>query len=189
MYCVFPKYQRRIVYFCVLIERFFKIMEYKITSPRHISAVINLPSSKSISNRVLVINALSGNVCGISNVADCDDTAVMLKSLSEGAERGRTVTTDVHGAGTSMRFLTAYYSLVEGTRIMTGSQRMLSRPINVLVDALRQLGAKIDYLGREGYPPLRITGGGMKGGSVELPAGVSSQYVSALLMIVHCPFS
>ena len=150
-------------------------MEYKITSPRHISAVINLPSSKSISNRVLVINALSGNVCGISNVADCDDTAVMLKSLSEGAERGRTVTTDVHGAGTSMRFLTAYYSLVEGTRIMTGSQRMLSRPINVLVDALRQLGAKIDYLGREGYPPLRITGGGMKGGSVELPAGVSSQ--------------
>lgn len=183
MYCVFPKYQRRIVYFCVLIERFFKIMEYKITSPRHISAVINLPSSKSISNRVLVINALSGNVCGISNVADCDDTAVMLKSLSEGAERGRTVTTDVHGAGTSMRFLTAYYSLVEGTRIMTGSQRMLSRPINVLVDALRQLGAKIDYLGREGYPPLRITGGGMKGGSVELPAGVSSQYVSALLMI------
>ena len=62
-------------------------MEYKITSPRHISAVINLPSSKSISNRVLVINALSGNVCGISNVADCDDTAVMLKSLSEGAER------------------------------------------------------------------------------------------------------
>lgn len=161
-------------------------MEYKITPPLQISADVVLPASKSISNRVLLLNALSEGNGIVHNIARCDDTEVMLKALSAGEKAGVPVTVDVHGAGTAMRFLAAYYCLYENVHIMTGSPRMLSRPVNVLVDALRSLGAEIDYAGEECFPPLRIGGGLQRGGTVELPADVSSQYISALLMVAPC---
>ncbi len=144
------------------------------------SLKVNLPSSKSISNRALIINALcpeGGEK--IINLSDCDDTKVMLQALSNPTLE----TVDVGAAGTAMRFLTAYYSLQPGKRVVTGSQRMCHRPIGVLVDALRSLGADIRYVGEEGFPPLEITGRELHGGEIELAGDVSSQYVSALMMI------
>jgi 3-phosphoshikimate 1-carboxyvinyltransferase len=90
---------------------------------------------------------------------------------------------DIKAAGTAMRFMTAYLSVMEGTHILTGTERMKHRPISILVDALRKLGANIEYVGTEGYPPLRITGQSLNGGLLEIPGHVSSQYISALLMI------
>lgn len=156
-------------------------MRYCVTPPRRVSGVVSLPASKSVSNRVLLINALTDGACDIRGAAECDDTTAMIAGLSRSAA-GAAVT-DVHGAGTSMRFLTACCCLREGTCVITGSARMLSRPIGTLVDALRSLGARIEYLGQEGFPPLRITGGGMKGGRVKMQASVSSQFASALLLI------
>ena len=162
--------------------KFHPSMIYKVTPPsRFAHTKTVLPASKSISNRVLIINALSGSPQNVANLAECDDTAVMLEALRNANDAARAV--DVHGAGTSMRFLTAYFSLSQERRVMTGSQRMLQRPISILVDALRSLGAEIEYAGNEGFPPLRVGGGKMHGGSVALPANVSSQYVSALQMI------
>lgn len=140
---------------------------------------ILLPASKSISNRALIINALSRSSRMPENLSDCDDTRVMLEALQIKPD-----VIDVGAAGTAMRFLTAYLSVNEGTHIITGSERMRQRPIGILVDALRQLGAKVEYLGIEGFPPLRITGNPrMLGGELELSGNVSSQYISALLMI------
>ena len=140
---------------------------------------ILLPASKSISNRALIINALSRSSRMPENLSDCDDTRVMLEALQIKPD-----VIDVGAAGTAMRFLTAYLSVNEGTHIITGSERMRQRPIGILVDALRQLGAKVEYLGIEGFPPLRITGNPrMQGGELELSGNVSSQYISALLMI------
>jgi 3-phosphoshikimate 1-carboxyvinyltransferase len=129
---------------------------------------------------VLVINALSGSRGVLpENVSDCDDTMVMIKWLG-----GNDETVDVGAAGTAMRFSTALLAVSEGYRVITGSERMKQRPIALLVDALRGLGAEIEYVGNEGYPPLRIKGNPtMKGGCVSLSGGVSSQYISALLMI------
>ena len=90
---------------------------------------------------------------------------------------------DILAAGTAMRFLTAYLSVTPGTRIITGTQRMQQRPIRILVDALRELGARIEYVGNEGFPPLRITGTELTGSEISLAGNVSSQYISALLMI------
>ena len=150
-----------------------------ITPHKYVEVAVELPSSKSISNRVLVINALAGNVDLPRNLSDCDDTRVMECWLRDMPE-----TVDVGAAGTAMRFSTALLSLADGTHIITGSARMKQRPISVLVDSLRQMGANIDYLEKEGYPPLRITGtGALKGGLLELKGNVSSQFVSALLMI------
>jgi len=146
--------------------------------PKRLQASIQLPASKSISNRALIINALSENVLYPQNVSDCDDTRVTVAAL---ARMPRTI--DVGAAGTAMRFLTAFLSVLPGTHTITGTARMCQRPIGVLVDALRSLGAQIDYAGEEGYPPLSITGSKIKGGNMELPGNVSSQYVSALLMI------
>lgn len=157
-------------------------MIYKITPPGglgHIKTV--LPASKSISNRVLIINALSGSPRSVGNLAECDDTAVMLEALHN--EKNVEKAVDVHGAGTSMRFLTAYFGLSAPKHVITGSSRMLQRPISILVEALRSLGAEIDYMGNEGFPPLKVGGGNMRGGVISLPANVSSQYISALLMI------
>ena len=165
--------------------KFHPSMIYKVTPPsRFAQTKTVLPASKSISNRVLIINALSGSPQNVANLAECDDTAVMLKALHGANDAAKAV--DVHGAGTSMRFLTAYFSLSQERRVMTGSPRMLQRPISILVDALRSLGADIEYAGNEGFPPLRVGGGNMHGGDVALPANVSSQYVSALLMIAPC---
>jgi 3-phosphoshikimate 1-carboxyvinyltransferase len=154
-------------------------MDYRIFPPEEINdADISLPLSKSISNRVLIINALTGNAGEISQVAKCDDTDVMLAALASADD-----TIDVGAAGTAMRFLTAYFALQQGRTVtLTGSERMKQRPIKVLVDALRACGADIQYVGNEGYPPLKITGKKLAGGEITLDASVSSQYISALLM-------
>ncbi len=140
---------------------------------------IQLPSSKSISNRVLIINALSGNSELPLNVSDCDDTNVMIQWL---ASKPHTV--DIGAAGTAMRFSTALLAVSEGEHVITGSPRMKQRPVAVLVDALRSIGADISYMENEGFPPLRIQGNpALRGGEITLRGDVSSQYISALLMI------
>ena len=140
---------------------------------------ILLPSSKSISNRVLIINALSDNFVLPLNVSDCDDTKVMVQWLSN-----RPDTVDVGAAGTAMRFSTALLAVTEGEHIITGSARMKQRPIAVLVDALRTIGASIEYLENDGFPPLKIVGDSkLSGGEITLRGDVSSQFISALLMI------
>ncbi len=139
---------------------------------------ITLPSSKSISNRVLIINALSYSSFSVKNLSDCDDSLVMNQVLESNSN-----SFDIHHAGTAMRFLTAYLSKIVGEWHLTGSERMQQRPISILVDALRKLGAQIEYTGQEGFPPLKITGTALKGGILELDGSISSQYISALLMI------
>lgn len=139
---------------------------------------ITITGSKSESNRLLILQALFKTI-SISNLSNSDDSKVMQKAL---ASKDKTV--DIHHAGTAMRFLTAYFSIQEGREtILTGSQRMQERPIGVLVDALRSLGASITYQGREGYAPLLIKGKELTKDKVELLANVSSQYISALMMI------
>ncbi len=153
-------------------------MQYKLSVPSKVKATIQLPASKSISNRVLIIHALAKGTCALSNLSDCDDTRVMIKALSENNE-----VIDILAAGTAMRFLTAYLSVTPGTRTITGTQRMQQRPIRILVDALRELGADIEYTANDGFPPLRITGSTLKENEISLKGSVSSQYISALLLI------
>lgn len=154
-------------------------MQIEITAPNKLRGTVVLPSSKSISNRALVINALAGNKQLPENVSDCDDTKVMLKWLATNPD-----TIDIGPAGTAMRFSSALLSVTEGTHVITGSERMKNRPIAILVDALRTLGAEVEYVEKEGYPPLKITGNAnLEGGELSLPGNVSSQYISALLMI------
>jgi 3-phosphoshikimate 1-carboxyvinyltransferase len=150
----------------------------EITPPADIQTCIQLPSSKSICNRALIINALAGSTCRPENLSDCDDTRVMIEALTHMPE-----TIDIMAAGTAMRFLTAYLSVTPGTHVLTGTERMRQRPIKILVDALRSLGAQIEYTENEGYPPLKITGKALERHSLCLPGNVSSQYISALLMI------
>ena len=152
--------------------------QYKITAPKRLSATITLPASKSISNRALIIYALSGGRMLPQNLSDCDDTDVIIKALRYMPEE-----INIKAAGTAMRFMTAYLSVMRGTHVITGTERMKHRPIGILVDALRSLGAEISYVGEEGYPPLRITGNRLKGGALEIAGNMSSQYISALLMI------
>lgn len=152
--------------------------KYLVTAPAELKGNIKLPSSKSISNRALIINALAYSDTQIQNLSDCDDTAVMVKALNSDSNAF-----DVGAAGTSMRFLTAFLSKIVGEWTITGSERMKQRPIKLLVDALNTLGAKIEYMENEGCPPLRIFGSALQGGEIELDGGISSQYISALLMI------
>ena len=154
------------------------MMQIKVTAPAQIHTTIQLPSSKSISNRALIINALGNRIFQLENLSDCDDTQVMIHALNDGKN-----TIDIMAAGTAMRFLTAYLSVTPGTRIITGTQRMQQRPIQVLVNALRELGAEIEYIINDGYPPLRITGHKLQKDTISLPGNVSSLYISALLMI------
>lgn len=153
-------------------------MQYIINPPDRLDASVSLPASKSISNRALVINALAGSGIMPDNLSDCDDTLVMLDAL-----RRMPATIDIGAAGTAMRFLTAYLAAVPGEHVITGTERMCHRPIRALVDALRRLGADITYEGEEGFPPLRINGRKLDGGRLEIPGGISSQYISALLML------
>lgn len=153
-------------------------MQYIVKAPNRIKAEINLPASKSISNRVLVIHSLSGGNSTLHNLSDCDDTQVMINALRDMPE-----VIDIKAAGTAMRFMSAYLSVTEGEHVITGTERMKHRPIGVLVDALRRLGADIEYVGEQGYPPLRIRGKQLEGGTLEVPGNISSQYISALLMI------
>lgn len=152
--------------------------KYLVTAPAELKGNIKLPSSKSISNRALIINALAYSDTQIQNLSDCDDTAVMIKALNSDNNAF-----DVGAAGTSMRFLTAFLSKIVGEWTITGSERMKQRPIKLLVDALNTLGAKIEYMENKGCPPLRIFGSALQGGEIELDGGISSQYISALLMI------
>ena len=155
-------------------------MNYQLTAPPALHATVALPASKSISNRALIIAALAGQpIESLKNLSNCDDTRVTIEALTQRPE-----VMDIGAAGSAMRFLTAYVAATPGAcHTLTGTQRMQRRPIGILVDALRQLGANISYLGEEGYPPLRIEGRTLSGGTVELPATVSSQYISALLLI------
>lgn len=152
-------------------------MRYLISAPSTLHAGIRLPASKSISNRALILHALAHGSLTPCNLSDCDDTRVMIRALD-----GNPTHIDILAAGTAMRFLTAYLSVTPGTRIITGTQRMQQRPIRILVDALRELGAQIEYVGNEGFPPLRITGTELTGSDISLAGNVSSQYISALLM-------
>ena len=153
-------------------------MQYILYPPRKLDATITLPPSKSISNRALVMHALAGGGPLPENLSDCDDTQVMV-----GALRDMPPTIDIKAAGTAMRFMSAYLAVTPGEHLITGTERMLHRPISVLVDALRYLGADIEYAGEEGFPPLRIRGRRLDGGPLVIPGDVSSQYISALLMI------
>ena len=155
-------------------------MDYQLTAPQRVCATIALPTSKSISNRALLIAALCGGDVQVLRPALCDDTAVMIDALARG---GGDI--NVGAAGTAMRFLTAYFATRDGVTVtLDGVERMRQRPIGVLVDALRSMGAAIDYLGEEGYPPLRIQGRKLRGGDVTMPGGVSSQFISAVMMIL-----
>jgi 3-phosphoshikimate 1-carboxyvinyltransferase len=153
-------------------------MNYRIKAPEILNEEIHLPASKSISNRVLMLNYLCDHPKKIRNLSVCDDTGVMIEALYDD---NRAV--NIGAAGTAMRFLTAYFAVKSGTRTITGTERMRNRPIKILVDALRLSGAEIEYLDKEGFPPLRIKGQTLAGGHIRLDGGVSSQYISALLMI------
>ena len=147
---------------------------------KELTGKISLAGSKSISNRVLIIQALCEENFEIFKLANARDTDLLEKLLSSEEDLK-----DAGPAGTTFRFLTAYLSLKEGTQLLTGSDRMKQRPIKVLVEALRQLGANIEYVEKEGYPPLKIHAPEKIGTKNELaiPANTSSQYISALLMI------
>ena len=150
----------------------------RISAPDKIATSIQLPSSKSICNRALIIWALSKGCKSIDNLSDCDDTRVMVRALENMPD-----TIDIMAAGTAMRFLTAFLSVTEGEHTITGTERMRQRPIKILVDALRSIGADIEYTENEGFPPLKIKGTRLEGKEITLPGDVSSQYISALMMI------
>ena len=140
---------------------------------------IPLPSSKSESNRVLIIDALTEGDNKISNLAEARDTQTMISLLKKNPP-----VYDVLDAGTTMRFLTAYAAITNQNKVMTGTPRMCERPIGILVDALRTVGAEIHYLGVEGYPPMAVHGlSEQKSDKVKIRGDVSSQYISAMLMI------
>jgi len=154
-------------------------MQYTITAPNSLRHTAELPASKSISNRALIIHALSGGEMLPENLSNCDDTEVIVAAM-----RDNPYEINIKAAGTAMRFMTAYLAVKDGEEhVLTGTERMKHRPISVLVDALRFLGADIQYVGEEGFPPLRIKGGQLEGGLLEVPGNISSQYISALLMI------
>ena len=159
-------------------------MDYRIFPPQQLLQTrTSLPLSKSESNRALIISALTpgGNMPAV--VAECDDTAAMLSVLNSLDSRE----VNVGAAGTAMRFLTALAAVTSGIdMVIDGSERMRQRPIGPLVDALRQCGASIEYAGTEGFPPLHVTGRALEGGEVTVDASVSSQFISALMMVAPC---
>lgn len=161
---------------------------------RHLSGTVCLTGSKSESNRALLLEALSGGAVRVRHLSEADDTRLMSESLLKVRQSPETQTLpgtkfkireiDVGPAGTVMRFMTAYLSVTPGEYLLRGNERMHERPIGVLVDALRQLGARITYKGQAGYPPLSISGGFEQiGGRIKVPGNISSQYLSALLLI------
>lgn len=151
-----------------------KLEKSKLSSDK----TVQISGSKSISNRLLILESLFKNI-QIGNLSNSQDTQLLKKALSENTE-----TVDIHHAGTAMRFLTSYYSTFEGkTTILTGSKRMKERPIKNLVTALRDLGVEIEYLENEGFPPLKITGRKITQKQVNVPANISSQFITSLLLI------
>jgi len=145
---------------------------------KNIISELQITGSKSESNRLLILQALYPDI-QIENLSNSDDTTVLKKALEKGSG-----VIDIHHAGTAMRFLTAYFASKEGCEVeITGSKRMTERPIRLLVDALQRMGADIEYKNEVGYPPLLIKGKKLHVDSVKLQANVSSQYVSALMLI------
>ena len=160
-------------------------MQISLNIPKKLTVGIALPASKSVSNRALMLQALCPKKCfDIANLAVCDDTDHMLQGVED--KQAGAPLIDIGATGTAMRFLTAYLAITEGETVITGSERMKQRPIGTLVEALRTLGADITYIDKEGYPPLRIRGKKLQGGTLEVEAGISSQYISALLMVAPC---
>ncbi len=158
-------------------------MTYRITkNDKVIKGLIDLTTSKSESNRVLIIQALCKEPFIIHNLAKAKDTQT-LEQLLELAKSNREATLDVGPAGTTMRFLAAFLALSDGDYLLTGSQRMQERPIGILVDALRELGANIEYTVNAGCPPLKIKGTQLSGKNISINGSVSSQYITALLLI------
>ncbi len=155
-------------------------MSYIISKPKKpIHITVELPSSKSISNRLLIMSALSGESLKLKNISDSDDAKALQKALSAASS-----TINIGHAGTAMRFLAAYFSIKEEAEVvLTGSERMQNRPIADLVSGLRELGAIIDYLEKPGFPPIHITGKELKGKKIRIESGISSQYISAIMMI------
>ncbi|GLB51132.1 3-phosphoshikimate 1-carboxyvinyltransferase [Neptunitalea chrysea] len=154
-------------------------MNYKVSTV-HIffKETINITGSKSETNRLLLLQALFPAI-QVENISNSDDAVVMQKGLASDSS-----VVDIHHAGTAMRFLTAYFAGKEGSNVLlTGSARMKERPIKILVDALNSLGAEITYANTEGYPPLHIKGKKLTKSEVTLPADISSQYISALLLL------
>ncbi len=154
-------------------------MKYLVSKPtKNLVGSIVLPGSKSVANRALIIHALSYSPYPIENLSESDDTRLMEQVFNSNTNHF-----DIGHAGTAMRFLTAFLAQIVGEWTLTGSDRMKQRPIGILVDALHKLGARIEYLENEGFPPLKIYGSHLKGCVLELDGSVSSQYISALLMI------
>jgi 3-phosphoshikimate 1-carboxyvinyltransferase len=145
---------------------------------KNIKAEITLPASKSISNRLLIIKALAKESVRLHNLSDCDDTQVMLEAFETEKQE-----INIGHAGTSMRFLTAYYAASGQKKTITGSERMKNRPIHELVNALNQLGADIEYAEKNGYPPVITSGKLLRGYSLEINGGISSQFITALLLV------
>ena len=139
---------------------------------------ISLPSSKSISNRLLIIRTLSPESFPLKGLSDSDDTQTLQQGLQSPAD-----VIDVGHAGTTMRFLTAYFAATGKIKTITGSERMKNRPIGDLVDALNSLGADIQYIEKQGYPPVRTSGKLLSGNFIEISGNVSSQFISALLLV------
>lgn len=163
---------------------------YSISNPtKKLKGSIQLTASKSESNRALIIQALSKDRFEIKNLATAQDTQTLREILAadqlhmQSADRKKERIYNVGPAGTTMRFLTAYFACTPGIRILTGSERMKQRPIGTLVEALRELGAKITYTEKDGYPPIRIEGKVLKGGEIDIDGNISSQFISALLLI------
>lgn len=153
-------------------------MNYYLKFNQHpVEAKLKISGSKSETNRLLILQALFPDIT-IENPSDSDDSRILEKALSQDDE-----IVNINHCGTAMRFLTAYYAFIPGERILTGSQRMQNRPIKLLVDALKEMGAEIDYCGKEGFPPLQIKGRKVMKNEISVNAAISSQYISALLLI------
>ncbi len=153
-------------------------LSYSNPNSNHSNPVITITGSKSESNRFLILQRLYQGI-HLENLSNSDDTLLLKEGLNSSIRN-----IDVNHAGTSMRFLTAYFSMIEESSILlSGSMRMQERPIGVLVNALRALGANISYLNKEGFPPLQINGKKIGGGKIEMDAEISSQFISAMMLI------
>jgi len=154
------------------------------TTPNSHQSEVSITGSKSETNRLLLLQALYPNI-SLENISNSDDSEVMIKAIKDAQQPSSDCQViDIHHAGTAMRFLTAYFAVQEGKEVvLTGSSRMKERPIEILVDALQQLGAQITYTEHDGYPPIKIVGKKLTQNKVTLSADVSSQFISALLLI------
>ena len=154
-------------------------MKYTLHFPDgKLQGKVHLPSSKSISNRLLVIRELCSEDFPLVGLSDSDDTLALQRGLQSASD-----VIDIGHAGTSMRFITAYFAATGQAKTITGSERMKNRPISDLADALNQLGANIIYLEKAGYPPIRTSGKPLSGNFVEINGNVSSQFISAMLLV------